>query len=194
VDQGWCILRSRGRFTLRLEESLNEDGFEAWTPKEVRKIRIPRTNVRRTVVLPLMPSYVFARANHLVDLLLMAEMSVKPRRARGQPAHVDFSVMHFHDSIPLIGDRQLQALRHLEAKRTPRAKAQRTFADGVEVVVKIEGGSFAGMKGVVRKSDTSTSLVCFSERMSVKIPTYLLSEIDIGSQSVLDRAAAREAA
>ncbi len=175
----WCILRVSGRHTLRLAGSLCEDGFEAWTPKEERKIRIPRANVRRDITLPLMPSYVFVKARHLIDLIQMAAMPFKPRRSHGQPSHVDFSVMHYHDSIPLIGDAQLQALRQLEAKRTPRKRAAKTFVSGVHVSVKIEGGSFAGMKGVVRKSDHGHTLVLFDNRLEVKIPTSLLSENDV---------------
>lgn len=189
----WCILRTSGRFTLRLAASLREDGFEVWTPVETRKIRIPRANVRRDVTLPLMPSYVFARSHHLIDLIQMAAMPFKPRRAHGKPAHVDFSVMHYHDTIPLIGDGQLQALRQLEAKRAPRKKAQR-FNSGVEVLVKMEGGSFAGMKGRVERSDETTTLVCFDKRMTVKIATSLLSGNDLQVERSVEGTAARKAA
>jgi transcription antitermination factor NusG len=189
-EQGWCVLRTQGRHTLRLAASLGDDGFEVWTPIETKRIRIPRANVRRDVRLPLMPSYVFARANHLIDLIQMANMPFKPRRSHGQPAHVDFSVMHYHDTIPMIADGQLQALRQLEAKRTPRKKAARTFSAGVHVSVKIEGGSFAGMKGRVQRSDHGHTLVLFDNRMEVKIPTSLLSEDDVSSEEPAARRAA----
>jgi transcription antitermination factor NusG len=175
---------------MRLAESLRDDGFETWTPIEERRIRIPRANVRRSVKLPIMPSYIFARAHHLVDLLQMANMPFKPRRSRGQPAHVDFSVMHYHDTYPLIGEKQLQALRQLEAKRTPRARAHKVFGANVEVRVKVEGGSFAGMRGVVRRSDFGHTLVCFDKRLEVKIPTSLLFEDEVSS----DQPAATKAA
>lgn len=164
----WIILRTSGRHTLRLASSLKDDGYEVWTPTEVKKIRIPRMNVRRSVTLPLLPSYVFAKAAHMIDLLQLSDRQFK--------AHADFSVMRMSDSIPLIGDEQLQSLRQLEARRTPLAKAQHKFDAGVEVRVKVEGGSFAGMAGVIRKSDHGHSLVCFDGRLSVKIPTCLLQE------------------
>lgn len=194
MTASWCILRTSGRQTLRLAETLAQDGFEVWTPIEHRKIRIPRMNIRRDVTLPIMPSYIFARAHHLVDLLEMAAMPFKPRRASGRPSHVDFSVMHSHDGIPLIGDNHLQALRVLEAKRTPRKRAQRIFPSGVEVRVRTEGGSFAGMNGVVRRSDHGHSLVCFSDRLTVKIPTSLLDENSLGGERPCDGVAARRAA
>jgi len=186
TEGAWCILRTSGRTTLRLAESLAEDGFEVWTPIETRSVRIPKANVKRTVHLPIMPSYIFARAAHLIDLLQMAALDVKPRRkkpgtdAEGEretvPAHASFSVMHSHDGIPFVADAHLQRLRTLEAKLTPMKKAERTFGTGLDVNVKIEGGSFAGMKGVVRKSDNAYTLVCFDERMTVKIPTCLLEQ------------------
>lgn len=171
MTDSWIILRTSGRHTMRLAESLSEDGFEAWTPVETRTIRVPRANVRRTVYLPIMPSYVFARAQHLIDLIQLGA-----KRA-------DFSVMHYHDRIPVIADHHLQSLRFIEAKRTPRKKADRTFAKGISVRVNTEGGSFAGMKGKVERSDTGTTLVCFDSRLTVKISTSLLSldELDIDS-------------
>ncbi len=190
----WCILRTSGRTTLRLAETLAEDGFDVWTPIENRTIRVPRKNVRRPITLPLMPSYVFARAHHLVDLLQMAAMGFKPRRKANQPAHVDFTVMHYNDRIPVIGEAQLHSLRRLEHKLKPKVKAARTFGQGVQVRVKIEGGSFAGMKGVVRRSDHGLTLVCFDNRMEVKINTSLLDEDAIGTTQPCSAPVERRAA
>lgn len=170
----WIILRTRGRHTLRLVESLSEDGFEAWTPIETKIFHVPRLNSKRTVRLPIMPSYVFAGAHNLIDLIQLAAMKVKPRKHHA-PAHADFSIMRLHDRIPVIADGHLQSLRLLEAKRTPKMKALQRFASGVSVRVKIEGGSFAGMKGRVEQSDYGMTLVCFDNRMTVKIDTSLLS-------------------
>jgi hypothetical protein len=64
----------------------------------------------------------------------------------------------------------------------------------VEVRIKIEGGSFAGMKGVVQRSDHGHSLVFIDNRMTVKIPTSLLFEDDIKTQSALIEPAASKAA
>lgn len=185
MGSDWIILRTAGRHTLRLAETLSEDGYEAWTPVETRAIRVPRMNVRRTVKLPIMPSYVFARAHNLIDLIQLADMKPKPRRAPRkedeptQPAHADFSVMHYLDRIPIIADHHLQSLRQIEIKRTPRKRAERIFAPGVEVRVKVEGGSFAGMAGRVERSDHDATLVCFDKRLTVKISTSLLCETDI---------------
>lgn len=169
----WCILRTAGRLTLRLADSLSRDGFDVWTPIENRMLRIPRANARRPIRLPIMPSYVFARSWHLVDLLELATLPT-----------TNFSVMHHHESIPLIGDRELQGLRSIEAKRNPRKKGPR-LPEGVSVRVKVEGGSFAGMHGKVERSDETNTLVCFSERLVVKISTSLLEPDMIADRNVV---------
>lgn len=163
---GWVILRTAGRHTMRLASSLTADGYEAWTPIETKTVRVPRANVRREVRLPIMPSYVFARADRLVDLL-----QLKP------PAHVEFSVMRYAERIPTVADADLQALRTLEAKRTPRRKAERTFAPGSAVKIKGESGSFGGMVGKVEKSDRMHTVVLFADKLPVRIPTTLLAEM-----------------
>jgi transcription antitermination factor NusG len=158
-----------------LAASLAKDGYNVWTPIEHRTIRIPRANIRRPITLPIMPSYVFARVQHLVDLLELANMPVKPRRGAGlrEPAHANFSVLHWHDKIPLVADRDLEQLRKIEAKRTPARKADRAFSR--DATVKVDGGSFGGMVGIVERSDRGQTLVCFNERYTVKIATCLLN-------------------
>jgi transcription antitermination factor NusG len=183
----WVILRTSGRHTLRLAETLSEDGLEAWTPVETRNIRIPRANVRRTVQLPIMPSYVFARAHNLIDLIQLSALRPIPRRVscrpcdRGEewrPYHADFSVMRYHDRIPVIADGHLQSLRTIEAKRAPKKRGT-PLMPGLSVRVKQEGGSFAGMKGRVERSDEGSTLVCFDNRLTVKIATALLDASEI---------------
>lgn len=172
---GWCVLRTKSRHTLRLTQSLAEDGFEVWTPVETRTMRIPRMNVRREVRLPIMPSYIFAKAHHLIDLIMLASLSVKPRRGAGlrKPAHEDFRVMRCPNGIPAVSDDDLSNLRKIEAKRTPLKKAAKAFHSGDPV--KVEGGSFGGMFGIVERGDNTHTLVCFKDRFLVKIPTCILS-------------------
>jgi transcriptional antiterminator NusG len=201
VNEQWCILRTAGRQTLKLAETLASDGFEVWTPRETRTIRKPRMNVKRDVVLPIMPSYVFAKAEHLVDLLQMSKMDVKPRRGSGwgKPAHASFSVMRYRESIPLIADRDLTSLRRLERKaELDRLRIMKTepFAKGVTVRV-MDGShdAWGGMTGRVTMSDATHSRVIFSgSRIEVKIRTSLLSLDGIEASSPHCGTAARKAA
>jgi transcription antitermination factor NusG len=171
----WIILRCSGRSTIGLAESLTKDGYEAWTPVETRTVRVPRANAKREIRNPIMPSYVFARLEHLVDLIQLAAMPVKPRRGAGlrEPAHADFSVLHCFDKIPVVADKDLTELRRIEIKRTPVKKAERAFRSGA--LVRVNGGSFGGMSGEVQRSDRAHTIVCFSNRWTVKVFTSLLA-------------------
>lgn len=187
MNADWVILRTTGRHTLRLAETLSEDGYEAWTPVESKTITIPAKNVKRKIKLPIMPSYVFVRAAYLIDLIQMSGMKPIPRRVavrpldraeEWRPFHADFSVMHYHDRIPVVSDHHLQSLRTIEQKRNPRQKAA-PLTPGVNVRVKQEGGCYAGMTGRVERSESTWTLVCINERRTVKISTSLLSVDEI---------------
>lgn len=180
----WCVLRTSARSTMRLATSLDKDGFSVWTPIEHRRIRIPRANVRREVTLPMMPSYVFADAEHLLDLLAITKLETS--------AHPSFSVMKRFDQIPVIADHDLEGLRTLERKRTPIRKARQALPLGAEV--KIESGSFGGMKGTVERSDHMNTLVCFGDNFVVKIATSLLLADNVGSKEPLAELSVRRAA
>lgn len=185
----WVILRTAGRHTLRLSASLTEDGFEAWTPVETRTIHVARGNLKRKIELPIMPSYVFARASHLIDLIQLAAMKPVPRRNcqpfdRGdewRPYHAEFSLMRCNEQIPVIADATLQGLRYVEAKRRPKERDLRQLAPGVSVRVKSDGGCYAGMTGKVERSKDGWTLVAINSGRTVKISTSLLAEDDIVS-------------
>jgi hypothetical protein len=184
TNQSWCILRTKPGSTLKLAASLAEDEFEVWTPVEVKRNRRPRRNPKPDPEpCAIMPTYVFADAGRLVDLLELAEMPVKPRRGKGRrlPAHDDFSVFHFHDRIPIVADVDLihlrseerdAASRHNRALRRVMAKGKGEPLD-CGSVVRIPQGAFAGMSGQVVESDGKFTLVCFG-RTEVKISTFIL--------------------
>lgn len=173
MSDGWCVLRTSGKHTLRLAKGLTNAGLQVWTPIEERMIRVPKANVRRPVVLPIMPSYLFARASHLLDLLQIID-----RKKRMKSDLPDFSLMRLADRIPIIADKLLEGLRTIEQTRIPRKKAAKLPA-GLQVRVGEAGGSFAGMQGRVERSGEGYTLVCFDNRITVKISTYLLTENDI---------------
>lgn len=189
TDSDWIILRTASRSTLRLAETLAKDGFEVWTPAETKRIRIPRANARREVVFPLMASYVFARAVHLIDLLQLAEMPVKPRRGAGlrEPAHASFSVLHAFGRIPLVADHDFNDLRRLEAKRTPIKRAAYTFQRNSSA--KVPTGIFGGMSGLVVRSTPKATVLCFGKGREVEFPTSLLSLDEICGGTVALQAA-----
>lgn len=186
-ENSWCVLRTSSRHTLGLAESLTADGYEVWTPVETRTIRVPRADdAKREAKIPIMASYVFARSDRLVDLLILEDMEVKPSSAG---THAPFTVMRAFGEISHVPDRDLNALRTREAKLTPKPKAEKTF--GIGATVKVEGGIFGGLVGQVQRSDASHTLISFSHGRLVKIPTLLLREDGVcGAHSAVRKEAA----
>lgn len=183
---GWCILRTQGRHTIRLAESLAKDGFEVWTPIEIRVERAGRSRRRVESRVPIMATYVFAKARHLVDLLELAAMPVKPRRGAGllEPAHVGFSVMRWRDKIPMVDDRQLRELRRLQAKLSPARKPNIATKKADEPLpvgmgVRLTKSGFQGMKGTIERSDRRYTIVSISERFRVTLDTCLIDPDDL---------------
>lgn len=178
MTNAWCILRTSARYTIPLAETLKADGYEVWTPVETRMVRVPRKNVKREVRLPIMPSYVFARSDRLVDLLMLADEPVKPRRA-GTGAHSDFSVMHAFGGIPLVPDAHLTKLREREDELTPKPKTVKAKVPTFDIgeLLRMGSGIFAGMVGRVERSDEANTLLTFGTR-AVKFPTLLLRRND----------------
>jgi hypothetical protein len=188
---GWIILRTQGRHTITLAESLAEDGYRVWTPAMSRRLRVPKMNVKRDVTLPLMPSYVFARGEHLIDLLELAAMPERPRRAGGRKAaHRDFGIFRHAGRIPVIADADLGPLRDEERRGAASALVHREFDVGQRV--RVPGGSFGGMAGTVVRSNGRETVVCFGTRARVRISTFILEPVQ--TYSGRSKPAAQDAA
>lgn len=170
--EGWCILRTSGRFTLRLAESLAADGIEAWTPTVTRRVTVPRMNAKRDVVLPLLPGFVFARSRHLWSLV---DRSEDPRQSIG------FSVFRHLERYPVIRDRQLDPLRNEERRSVPKDRMQ-VYSEGEEVLVlPIADGAasvFGGMSGSVLRSNEKKTLVLMGGSRRVEFFTFDLQPIE----------------
>ena len=185
----WCILRTSKRHTLRLAETLSVDGYESWTPVETKVERVPHSNAKREVRRPILAGFVFARSEHLIDLLQLAALPVKSRLGAGlrERAHADFRVMRCFGKIPLVAERHLAKLREMEAKRTPRKLAAYSFPRNA--AARVKEGVYGGMVGIVDRSNPKETKLCFDGMWKVTIPTSLLEE----DEAYLE-AAARKAA
>lgn len=176
-DAGWIILRTSASKTLKLAESLREEGFDVWTPSLVRSQRLPRCNGRRDVAMPIIPTFLFARVWHLIDLLELAAMPERPRRGAGcrKPAHPAFSVFRDGGSemIPVVGDAELDPLRQAESRVATHRS--RRYEPGE--MVKVPDGIFGGMVGEVVRSSEYKTRICFGGRMSVEVSTFILKPI-----------------
>lgn len=188
MTDSWIILKCAGRSTLRLAESLTEDGYETWIPIEVKTVRVPKLNAKRDLRLPMLAGFVFVSSAHILDMLDMANMPFKSRRG-AKPAHADFSVFHYLDQIPLVADRALNPLRRIARRRTQAARA--TPLKKYQMVKATEGaGSFQGMSGRVEQSNERQTVVSFGGLFGrVEIATCLLKLDELGSNEPARKAA-----
>lgn len=187
-DALWLILRTSGTGTLLLAKALRDAGFDAWSPVEIQNRRRPRSNDRYDREVAVMPSYVFANSQHLVDLLQIAS---KPQQTyqrwdtelRRMVTHgiPQFSVFHHNGGIPLIADDSLDALRVVERRTAPKPTAP-TFEPGQPV--KLTEGGFAGMSGIVERTTGDFAMVSFKDYpIAIKISRLLLHPDMVDSAS-----------
>jgi hypothetical protein len=140
--------------------------------------RLPRARAKIERPIPIMPTFVFARARHLVDLLGLSE--------RRSEHHEGFSVFHHYGRIPLVDDAELEALRS-EERRTAPKQSRHVFPKGERV--RVPTGAFGGMIGEVEEGNDRFTMVCFGGGATVKIATFLLRSDLIDTPAIAAQAA-----
>lgn len=164
VADRWCILQMRASRTIMVTESLALAGFEVWTPIVTIVKRQTKARARKKITAPAMPTYAFARAVHLADLLAEAKNPTSN--------HPDFKVYREYDRYPLISDRELDGLRMEERKQKPRKEAP---VFGVGDPVRVTDGIAAGMSGIIERAKGKYALVCFPNgSVPIEISTFAL--------------------
>lgn len=146
----WIILRCSGANTLRLAQSLAWASIEAWSPVETQILRKGASRTRRQNRVPIMPTYVFAKAAHLHELLAIREAPTSP--------HPAFNFLRHVGEIRPIHDNALDALRIEEQKGRPPEKA-RTWNLGDQV--RYPAAGFEGLVGTVERKKRKSVWVRF---------------------------------
>lgn len=202
-ERRWCILSTAGMRTLPLARSLASEGIEAWAP--IRTIRRPAAGQRRRLVLglrrkmievdlPILPGFVFVRAEYIDDL---ARVALRP-----VTGHAAFTLFQLAGRAPLIGDDSVAGLREAEAdaaamiqqlrdaesrdaERRARADQMRTeaqrraalrrerknFGKGDSVAV-IDMPAMVGKIGKVEKSTGTVVTIDFGEKHPMKVEAW----------------------
>jgi transcription antitermination factor NusG len=146
--------------------SLTKAGFECWTPVETVTREVVKFNVKRKIEVAMIPSYVFARADRLLDLIALAN---DPGRE-----HREFRVFKQSDRFPLIADETLAPIRAIEQRRKPRGKVA-TVKVGAKVRLNERG--FEGLDGVVQSVSNKHAMVQFvGFPVPVKIGCWLIAD------------------
>jgi hypothetical protein len=150
----WCILRTSSAHTLGLADALTEAGHRAWTPTEVLVQRARRTMPRKELIVPLMPSIVFAPYDSLAALIGISRNAMtfrvwddKAKRmvVKGWPK---FTVMRIGDRYAKVPDGHLAGLRMAQSVRLTLAK-KKTFQPGI--TVRLMHGPGEGLRGTVEQ-------------------------------------------
>lgn len=182
TERRWCILRTAGPRTLVLARSLGEAGLDVWTPTEVIKRRRSRSRAIVECSVPMMPTFVFANALHLAELMMI--------RSTPGEVHPPFSLFRGAYGFPIIADASLGALRGAEDRaraRAARAKSKREiteFAVGARVRVARTDVAWTGKIGIVEGTKGKDVAVCFDGRQTVKIASWML-ESDVIQESYI---------
>lgn len=121
----WLVIRCGSSKTLQLARKLASRG--AWTPAWKRNRRLPRSNVRRLLEQPAMPSFVFVPECEADDL--------------PQIPGIPFGVMEIEGVRVRIADHELEPLRRIDI--TPKAKPIELPKPGARM--KFASGPFQGL-------------------------------------------------
>ena len=157
LDLGsWFICRMANVDTVKTYRALQANGFEVWTPIERKVRRTPRKRVPYDSEAALLPSYVFAKVDHLDAILSLA---IRPNRDIPQ-----FSVFHHRNGVPLIADSELHCLRTEETRLSSvfeRMKLKGRKGPRLErgQSVKLPEGALMGMAGIVESQQGQYTLV-----------------------------------
>lgn len=180
----WCILRCSNCKTLELAKSLSDAGFEAWAPVTREERHVGEQRSRQEIAVPLMASFVFARADRLPDLLALSHSPSlqfrvwdSEKRRMVTRGHPHFRVFRGGDHR-LIPDRELEPLRRLERKPRPK-HVERTFAVGERV--RTDEAGFEGLNGTVIEVRGKTVVVSFGW-LEPEIPTWAVRPLDATGQ------------
>lgn len=164
--QRWCVLRTSGGRTLALARSLADAGLDVWTPVQSLTKRRGRSRERVAYDAPIMPTFVFARAQHLADL----------ERIRALPAgtHPGFSIFRYLGRIPLISDLEVAGARSVEdrSRRAALLGTRKSFVVGQPV--RVSEGPGAGLSGEVVADGTGKFVLVAFGTITLKIGAWLL--------------------
>lgn len=166
---------------MRLVASLQDAGLCVWTPTEHLQRRLPRTKAKTHVVVPMAPTYAFAREEHLPELLRLMRMEVSP--------HPRFSIFRHNGGNMFVRHTELHRLRARQqasylTSLPPGKKRGKPLGAAFDVgeTVTFKSGPLAGLECQVETSDgrnTTLLLSLFGRKSVVSAETLQLRSPDV---------------
>jgi hypothetical protein len=217
----WCILKVASARTLKLAETLRAAGIDAWSPQRTikrdapgnrRRVALKQPKVMIEIDLPIIPGFVFARADRLDDIIRAGALPYGP--------HPAFSLLQVGDRVPLVGEKQIAGLRAAEAEAgaaiagerdaerwqqerraravrlgTERARRKalrqeiRALSAGEQVTVD-DMPALAGVVGTVIKGWGTAALIHFGGSLTMEVEAWRVRPSNVQSGNTLHRDAA----
>lgn len=162
----WCILRMSGPRTLNVVASLRSAGLDVWTPVGMQRRYRPRSTKFIDRAVALLPTFAFARAEHVGQLLAISH--------EPNGLHLPFTVFQRGEVIPTASDAALEPLREfekqageawdtfLETKARDEKRKRKKFNARAYVLgqrVHVDKPAFAGLKGEIVEIRNNGDLV-----------------------------------
>lgn len=167
----WCILRTSGPHTLPLARSLVEHRYDAWTPIRVEERRRPRSQARRRVEMPILPTFVFVRAAQVEAIAAAMAAPLSP--------HPPGSVMRYYGRVPEIADSEVRGLRAEEDRLRRRALQSTRHHVPEGTALNFVSGPFGGLSGVVEGCDGKFAEVRLVGGLSVKVASWRILDGEV---------------
>lgn len=164
----WAVLRCASSVTMKLQEQLMARG--AWTPMMSVELRGRHVRARKTVLRPLLPSFVFVPISELGWALkdnLTSTVKVRPFKISGV--------------VVGIADQQLQPLREIELKLQGGLPLHRATCEVLPIgsIVKVLDGPFCGKLGIVESWNCGYCSVGFKfSTARYMVPPFLLHKVE----------------
>lgn len=168
----WIVLRTAPSSTVKLARALEWAAYDVWTPVQTVDKRWPRSTKRRSVDVPLTPTFVFVQAHHLDEMQAIIDAPTSP--------YPLFSILRLHGHLGNIRDRDLEPLREEERKAAIKPP-EPVYVPGDEVTCDQAG--FEGLTGIVEGVDGKLTAVLFPGKLgvAVKITTSNLVPVHVES-------------
>lgn len=165
IRDHWLILRTSASRTLPLLRSLSASGFDVWTPRESQNRRTGRGKPTAECMVATAPSFLFARATHLDELLGILSLPLNP--------HPPFSLFRHAGRIPLVKDESLEPLRSYEARAERKTRRSHRYIYPRGTKVKTDQSAFVGMTFEVEGGNSKEAVAQLGP-FRMKIGTWLL--------------------
>jgi len=172
----WCILRTGASRTLPLVASLQAAGFDVWSPVQTLTRSRGRARERVEYAAPIMPTFVFARADRRDNLARLAALPFS--------GHPGFSVFRYLGAIPTISDAEIAEARRIEERGKRAAKMGQRQAFTIGRPVKVTEGPDAGLSGKVVKDGGGKFVLVAFAGINMKIGAWLLGTDEVHSAPI----------